>query len=105
MNNAHVGRNNLEIAECGLSPAQKGIALLIALELKKCIGMKSVDAGEFIHLHGMVNHQFCGLQRIDQGRVAAHSGHGIAHGRQVNDRRHTCEILHEHARGSKRNFP
>ena len=40
-----------------------------------------------------------GTQRVDRGRVAAHRGHRVAHGGEVDDGRHAGEVLHEHARG------
>jgi hypothetical protein len=40
-------------------------------------------------------------QRVDFLRVAAQHLHGVAHGGEIDHRRHAGEILHQHARGTK----
>ena len=45
----------------------------------------------------MVDDQFCGLQRIDLLWIAAKRLHCIAHRGEIDDGRHTCEVLHQHA--------
>ena len=46
----------------------------------------------------MVDHELGRDQRIDASRVAAEFRHGVAHGREVDDRRHAGEVLHDDAR-------
>src|SRR5579871_865350 len=104
MNNAHVRRHNFEIVESRLSPAQKDVALAVALELQKSVGVKSIAAGKFIHLHRMVNYKFGGLQRIDQLWIATHLVHGIAHCGEVHHRWNPSEVLHQYAGGRKCNL-
>ncbi len=38
---------------------------------------------EIVHLHGMVDHQVGGQQRIGQRRIGTHGGERIAHGGQI----------------------
>ncbi len=52
----------------------------------------------------MVDHQFHRLLRIDQLRIAAELGHGVAHRRQIDHRRHAGEVLQQHPGGGKGDF-
>ena len=88
-----------------MSPAQKGITLLVALELQQGIHVESIHLGKFIHLHRVVDHQFGRLEWIDQRGISTHFRHSITHGSQIDHGRDTGEILHEHARGRKSDFP
>ena len=49
----------------------------------------------------MVDHEVDGHQRIDPAGVGAAAGDGIAQGRQVDDRGHAGQVLHQHARGQE----
>jgi hypothetical protein len=57
-----------------------------------------------IHHHGMVNDQINGGLWVNFLWVLAQIFHGIAHGGQINHRRNTCEILHQNARRTIRDF-
>ena len=50
-----------------------------------------------VHLHGVINHKFSRLQRVDQLRISAQPLHGIAHGGKIDNRRNSGEILQQHA--------
>ncbi len=52
----------------------------------------------------MVNDEFDGLQRIDQGRVTAELLHGVAHGGEIDNARNSGEILQQNAAGSEGDF-
>ena len=104
VDNSHIGRNYGEIVERCLSPAEKGIALTVAFELKKRIRMESVGSSEFVHLHRVVNHQFSRLQGIDRVWIAPKPLHCIAHRSQINNCRHAGKILHQHAGRSEGDF-
>ena len=104
MHNAGIRRNDSHVAECDLSPSQERITLLIAQEFQFRIQRKRLHIAEIIHLHGMVDDQFCGLQRIDQRWIAAQVLHRIAHCGEIDDGRDTGEILHQDAAGSERDF-
>ena len=45
--------------------------------------------------HGVVDHELGGELRVDAGRVAAEVAHGVAHGCEVDDRRHAGEVLEQ----------
>ena len=104
VHDAHIRRHDRQIAERRLSPAQKRVALAVALKFQRRVHAEGVLAAEFIHLHRVVDHQLGRQQWIDERRVAAQLLHGVAHGRQVNDRRHAGEILHQHPRRHEGDF-
>jgi hypothetical protein len=56
-----VRRHDFEVLERVLAPAQEGIALAVALELEFGVGLEGAGSAEFIHLHGVVDHQLGGL--------------------------------------------
>ena len=87
-----------------LPPAQERVALLVALELALGVAHERVARAERVDLHRVVDHQLGGHQRVDLGRVAAHLRHRVAHRRQVDDRGHAGEVLHQHARGRERDL-
>ncbi len=93
VNDAGVGRDDGEIAETGLSPAKEGVAFFVALEFEERVHFESVDGTEFVDLHGVVDDEFDGLQRIDERGVSTELLHGVAHGREVDDAGDAGEIL------------
>ena len=52
----------------------------------------------------MVDHEIDRHQRVDLLRVAAERHHGVAHGGEVDHRRHTGEVLHQPPRGAERDL-
>ena len=93
-----VGRNHLEVVERRLAPAQERVALLVALELELGVALEREPLGEHVHLDRVVDHELHRHQRIDLGGVPAEVLHRVAHRGQVDDRGHTREVLHQHAR-------
>ena len=71
VDDAGIRRNDGEISESGLTPAEEGVALLVALEFEQRVHFERVAGAEFVDLDGVINDQFDGLQRINQGGVAA----------------------------------
>ncbi len=61
-------------------------------------------SGIGIDHHRVVDDQVDRDLRVDQRRVAAGAGQRIAHGGQVDHRRHAGEILHQHPSRAKRDF-
>jgi len=59
---------------------------------------------ELVDLHGVVDDEFDGLQRIDEGGIAAELLHGVAHGGEVDDAGDAGEILEENAAGCESDF-
>jgi hypothetical protein len=98
MDDAGVGRDDAEISERVLSPAEKRIALLVAGELELGIQRERVGTAEVVDLHGMIDDELDRLQRVDAIGIAAEPNHPVAHRREVDDARHAGEILEQHAR-------
>ena len=99
MHDAGVGRHDGEVVEAVLAPAQERVALLVALELALGVLDERVAGAEHVDLHGVVDHELGGHQRVDLRRVAAEVGHRVAHRGEVDDRGHAGEVLHHDARG------
>ena len=104
MADARIRRHDFEILETLLAPAEEGVALDIALHFEIGVEREGVRRAEFVHLHGMVDHQFGGKKRIDLLRIAAERCDGVAHGREVDDGGHAREILEQDARGHEGDF-
>ena len=99
VDDARVGRDDLEALEGALAPAQERVALLVALELLLGVEAEGVAGAEHVDLHRVVDDQLGGHQRVDLGRVAAQVGHRVAHRGEVDDGGHAREVLHHDARG------
>ena len=94
-----VGRDDGEVVEGALAPAQEGVALLVALELALGVDAEGLAGAEGVDLHRVVDHELGGDERVDLGGVAAEVGHRVAHRGEVDDRGHAGEVLHHDARG------
>ncbi len=90
-------RHHAEVGEGVLAPAQKGIALAVALHLDLDVLAEGRGAGELVDHHRVVDHQVDRRQRVDFLRIATGLGHGGAHGGEIDHRRHAGEILHQYA--------
>ena len=99
VDDAGVRRHHLEIAERSLAPAQERVALAIAFELDAVVVGERLRRAVFIHLHGVVDDELGGRERIDLLGVATEPGDGFAHGGQIDHAGHAGEVLHDHARG------
>ncbi len=98
VHDARIGRHHAEIAERGLAPAQQHVALAVALEFEQCVKSKRILRAELIHLHGVIDHQIGGHQRIGAAWVSAHGRECIAHCSEIDHAGHAGEILQQHAR-------
>ena len=98
---AGVGRHDAEVVQRLLSPAQKRVALLIALELEVGVDEERRLGSVFVHLHRVVDDEIDRLERIDLRRIAAELGERVAHRGEIDDRRDAGEILEQHARGAE----
>ena len=101
---AGVRRDDLERLERALTPAEEGVALAVPLELELGVAPDRELAREVVDLHRVVDHELGGDQRVDPARVAAERAHGVAHRREVDDRRHAGEVLEQDARGRERDL-
>ncbi len=97
VDDAGVGRHDLEVAEGALAPAQEGIAFAVTLELDAVVVGQRVLGAVLVHLHRVVDHKLCWRQRIHLLRVAAKPGNGLAHGGKIHHAGHAGEVLHDHA--------
>src|SRR5690606_5243736 len=95
VHDARIRRHHLEVAECGLAPAQERIALAITLELDGVVARQRVRRAVSVHLYGVVDDEFGGRERIDFLRVAAELDHGLAHGGEIDHRGYAGEVLHD----------
>ena len=71
VDDAGVGGDDGEVAEAGLSPAEEGVALFVALEFEQGVYVEGGGGAEFVDLNGVVDDEFDRLQRIDEGGIAA----------------------------------
>ena len=97
MHDAGSGRDDAEVPERLLRPAEEGVALAVALVLALYVDQEGRLGPVLVHLYRVVDDQVGGNERVDAGGVAAHLGHGIAHGGQVDDARHASEVLEDDA--------
>ena len=91
-------RHHPEVAERLLTPAQEEVALAVALVLEAHILREGPVRAVRVHLHGVVDHEVDRLQRVDPLRISPHRLERLAHGGQVDHRRHAREVLKQHAR-------
>ena len=101
---ARVWRDDAEILECGLAPAKEGVALDVALEFEFGVEAERLRGAEIIDLHGVVDDEFGGKERIDALGVAAHVFDRVAHGGEIDDGGDAGEVLEEDARGHEGDF-
>ena len=104
MADAGVGRDDFEILKSGLPPAEKSVALDVALEFELGVETESVAAAETVHLDGVIDHQLGGKKRIDALGIPAHVSDRFAHGGEINDGGNAGKILEQNARGHKSDF-
>ena len=104
MDDSGVGRDDAEIVQRFLSPAQERVALLIALELEVGVDEERRFRPVLVDLHRVVDDEIDRLERIDQPRIAAESGERVAHGGEIDDGGNSGEILEQHSRGAERDL-
>ena len=101
---AHARRNGGEVAEGGLAPLKEGVALAVALEFEERVGLIGSGCAVLVDLHGVVDDEFGGRERIDAFGIATESFDGIAHGGEIDDGGNPGEVLHEDACGHVGDF-
>ena len=104
MDDARVRRNHAEVVEGLLPPAQERVPFAVALVLKLRVGGERLNGAEVVHLHGVVDDQVHGLERVDASRVAAQPPDALPHGRQIHDGGHPGEVLQQDARRHEGDF-
>ena len=104
MTDSHTGWYGREVAEGGLAPLEKGVALPVARELEGSVEVVSIRGAEFVDLDRVVDDKLGGLEGVDFLRVPAEGSHSISHSGQIDDSRHTREVLHQDAGGHIRDL-
>lgn len=97
VHDAGARRDDLEVVERRLAPAQELVALTVADVLEVDVALERVRAAGDVDLHGVVDDHLGGSQRVDPRGVATELGDGLTHGGEVDDARNTGEVLHDHA--------
>ena len=105
MANSGAGRDNAEVIEGILPPAQKRIPFAVAFHLDVDVLLKGAGAGEPVNHHRVVDHQVNGRQRVDSLRIATRLGHCGAHGGQIDHCRYAGKVLHQHTGRAVLDFP
>ena len=104
VHDAGVGRHHAKILKRFLAPAQERVALLIALEFEQRVDAECAGGAELIHLHGVIDHQIGGDQRIGALGIGAHVAQRVAHGGQIDHAGNAGEILQQDARRAEVDF-
>ena len=99
VDDAGAGRDDLEVVEGALAPAQELVALPVALVLDLDVAPEGLRGAEHVGDHRVVDDHLGGRERVDPGRVAAELRHRLAHGGEVDDAGDAGEVLHDHAGG------
>src|ERR1035437_49651 len=98
---ARVGRDDAEVAERVLPPAEERVPLPVAVELELRVRPEGLRRGELVDDDRVVDHEVGRRERVDLVGVAAHLGEGLAHRREVDYGRDAREVLQEDARGAE----
>ena len=104
MADASAGWHHAEILKRALRPFQEPVALLILFVLFVDVLFERGVAPEIIDHNRMIDDEVDRHQRIDLVRIAAEHLHGVAHGGEIDHRRHAGEILHQHPRRPESDF-
>ena len=96
VHDAGARRDDLELVERGLTPAQELVPLEVALVFQFYVALERISPAEDVGDDGVVDDHLRGCQRVDLVGVAAEVRHRLAHRRQVDHARHTGEVLHDH---------
>ena len=104
MDDADAGRDDLEGLERLLAPFEKLVAFAVTLELHFEVQLHRVGRAEEIHLNGMVDHEIDGHERLDDLGIPFQAGDDRPHRREIDQKRHTREILQDDAGNDERDF-
>ena len=98
VHDAGSGRDDLEVVERRLAPAEELVALAVALVLDLDVALERVLGAEEVGDDRVVDDHLGGCERVDLLGVAAERDDGLTHRREVDDAGHAREVLHDHAR-------
>ncbi len=105
VDDAGVRRDDTEVVEGLLAPAQEGVALSVALELELGVLEDRELRAERVHLDGVVDDEIGREKRVDLPRLAAEVSHRVAHGGEIDDGGNAGEVLEEDTRGAEGDLP
>ena len=92
-------RHHAEIVERLLRPFEEFVALPVLPVFFLDVLLDRVVGAEERHRDRVIADEVDRNQRIDFLGIAAQQLHGVAHGGEIDHRRHAGEVLHQHARG------
>ena len=95
VNNSGSRWDDLKVVERRLSPSEELITLAISFVLDFYIALESVFAAEQVRDDRVVDHEFRWCEGVDFFWVAAQFGDRFTHRGEVNDARHSGEVLHD----------
>lgn len=101
VDDAGAGRDDLEVVEGGLAPAQELVALAVAAVLQLDVLREGLVGAELVGDDGVVDDQLGRGERVDLRRVAAELLDSLTHGGEVDDTGHAGEVLHDHTGGGE----
>ena len=104
VDDARARRDDAQVAERGLGPAQELVALAVALVLPGHVEREGAGRPELVDLHRVVDDEVRGDERIHARGIAAQVRHRVAHRGEVDDRRHAGEVLEQDAGGHERDL-
>ena len=93
VNNSNAGRNDTEGLECLLAPFEKLVALTVALELHVEVQLHRLGPTVVVDLNGVVDDKVHGNERFDDAGLSTQACHGGAHGRKIDEKRNSREVL------------
>ena len=99
VDDAGARRDDLEVVERALAPAQELVALAVALVLDLDVALERLGRAEDIGDDRVVDDHLSRGEGVDLGRVAAELDHRLTHRGEVDDARDAGEVLHDHAGG------
>src|SRR5688572_21444787 len=104
MDDAGARRDDAEVVEGELAPAEEFVSLAVAGEFQLDVEVERGVGAEVVDLHRVVDHQVDRHERVDLFRVAAESLHGGSHGGEVDDAGDAGEVLQDDAGGFEGDF-
>jgi len=104
VDDADCRRDDAEGLEGLHAPLEELVALGVAAELLPEVLEERVGRTGAVDLHGVVDDEVDGDERLDDGAVLAEAGDGFAHRGEVDEERHAGEVLEDDARDDERDL-
>ena len=104
VDDAGPGRDDPEVPERGLRPAEELIALDVALVLALDIEGERAGRPELVDLDRVVDDEVGLDERVDPCRIAAEIGHRVTHRGEVDDRGDAGQVLEDDPRRHERDL-